>query len=309
MKTIIKIALIVISIVLVLWLAIRYVSPSFQSGSTLADSSQSDLSNIMSVSKGSDNYSTLDSAARYNSSNVPDNAQDIKNTTRKIVKNADIVIEVRNADENLDKILTWAKQNKGFEFNRSISSDGRYKTVSLVVKIDPKNLAKFVDYINSLGKIKSSNITSDDITDQYYDAAARLENFKRAREQYLQILRRAQKINDILSVQEKIDEVTGEIEVLEGRINLWNQQVEESTVNIQMNEEVEAIKNPEQMTWKFSSLKDIMTTMKNGFIVTTSIIVNSIIWIIIALFAISPLLIVVGIIIAVIWYLRKRKKM
>lgn len=232
-----------------------------------------------------------------------------KNTSiKKIIKDANVAVEVKDSDEGFTKISAWVAGNGGYEFSRNASFNGKYKYISVVYKLPPEKLNSFLAFLEGAAKVKSSNINSNDITDQYYDSAARLENLKKGRDQLLEIQKKAEKIEDILKVQNELNNITGEIESLQGRINLWDKMIAESTVNLTIAEEADPIKAAEDLSWKFSSFDDVVRTAKNGFVWTTNMLVNIVVWAVIILVSILPAALIVVVVLLAIKFLRKKKE-
>jgi hypothetical protein len=230
------------------------------------------------------------------------------NYIKKIIKNADVTIEVKKIDEDFKKIAAWVEQNGGYEFSRNISSNEQNKHISVVYKITPDKLNSFMKFLGGSGTLLNSNIYSNDITDQYYDSAVRLENLKKGRDQLLEIQKKADTVDSLLKVQGELTRITGEIESLEGRMKMWDKMVAESTVNLNINQQSLPIKINRDITWNFSSLSDIIKTMKNGFVWTTNTIVNMVVWVVIFVVAIIPVAVIAAIIILIIKVIRKKKK-
>ena len=233
----------------------------------------------------------------------------VKNTNiKKVIRDANIAIEVKNSDQDFKKISSWVTANGGYEFSRNVSSNGKYKNITVVYKVPPVKLDSFLDFLDGTGKIQSSNMNSNDITDQYYDIAARLDNLKKGREQLIEIQKKAVTIDQTLRVQSELNNITGEIESLQARINVWDKMVDESTVSLTVNQEPDPIKAAEEISWKFSSVNDVLKTAKSGFVLTTNALASIVVWIIIFVVSVSPVLIILGLIIIMVKVIKKRKK-
>jgi len=228
---------------------------------------------------------------------------------RKVIKNGDVSIEVKKAGEAFDKISKWVNTNGGYEFNRNSSVSGDSTQITAVFKLPPEKLGAFIKFLEDTGKVINSNISSDDITDQYYDIASRLESNKKARDQFLEILKKAQTVDEILKVQNELNRINEEIDSLQGRINMWDKLVAESTINLTITEESAPLKPAEDVEWKFSSFNDVLKSMKNGFILTVNTIVNILEWGLVILVSASPVLLIVAIVIFIIYRsMRKKRK-
>lgn len=104
--------------------------------------------------------------------------------------------------------------------------------VNMQVRVPSKGFTSMMDYISSISEVEYQNKYTDNITESYYDTVARLENKKLEAEQYKALLDRAESIEDILAITEKLSEVQEDIEVYEGRLRMWDSLVDYSTIDI-----------------------------------------------------------------------------
>lgn len=90
-----------------------------------------------------------------------------------------------------------------------------------------------IDETKSLAaEILRDTVNSRDVTEEYADIDSQLRNLKATEEQYLLILTQAEDVEDVLAVQDRLRSVRGEIEVLQGRINLLDNQIGLSTLTV-----------------------------------------------------------------------------
>lgn len=223
-----------------------------------------------------------------------------------IIKNAKAYITVKDSEKAIEVISNWVSSNGGNEFSRSTNVVKENSRINVVYKIQPDQLQLFVDMLKEQGEITSCDIKSDDITDQYYDVTARLGSLKSGRDQFLEVLKKANTIDEILKVQEQINKINGDIESLQGKINMWNKMVAESTIELTILEESDPVKNA-NISWNFTSFQDILKTMKNGFVITSNVIVNLISWVFIIIVSLIPI-IILGIIVLIIFVFIKKRK-
>ena len=74
-------------------------------------------------------------------------------------------------------------------------------------------------------KIESKNINTQDVTEEFIDVETRLKTKKELETRYLEILKQAKTVTDIISIESQIATVRSEIESMEGRINYLKNQV------------------------------------------------------------------------------------
>lgn len=151
---------------------------------------------------------------------------DTVGSAQKITYTSAISLEVKNTDTALVQISRLAKATGGYVQ----STGGDYA----VIKIPSKGMNDAIEAIGALGKITDKNIYAEDITDAYYDAATRLDNLDKTRLRYLELLSKAQTVEEMLKVEKELERVNGEMEILKGRLARMDNSVQYSTITVSM---------------------------------------------------------------------------
>lgn len=227
---------------------------------------------------------------------------------RMLIKNGELSVETSDVDKTYADILAFAQLHKGYEFKHEKTQSGNYFVVTAQIKITPEGLELLMNYAGKAATVINSKTTSDDITSNYYDSKTRLETKKKSLTKYYEFLAKANNTTELLSIQGAIDNLTAEIEVLEGQIAMWDTLVSESTLNITINQKDDPLKPKKEIKWNAISFSDMGAYMANGFMSVTNGIVSVLQWIVISLGSISPILILAAIVIAVFIRRRRAKK-
>jgi len=158
---------------------------------------------------------------------------------RKIIRNADITIEVPSTTNAQHQITSIAEAHGGFvvtsEAKQRESNDPAQRTldIKVVVRIPSNQFGRAFDEIKKLaGNTPAEQVTSQDVTEDFIDLEARLKTQKALEVQFLEIMRGANKIADALEVQRQIADVRTEIEKLEGRKRFLENRSSLSTINV-----------------------------------------------------------------------------
>lgn len=158
---------------------------------------------------------------------------------RKIIRNADITIEVSSTTDAQHRVTSIAEAHGGFvvtsEAKQRESNDPAQRTldIKLVVRIPSNQFGAAFDEIKRLaGNTPEEQVKSQDVTEDFIDLEARIKTQKALEIQFLQIMRQATKIADALEVQRQIAEVRTDIEQLEGRKRFMENRSSLSTINI-----------------------------------------------------------------------------
>lgn len=242
--------------------------------------------------------------------NESDNATDKNNpgqTNRKIIKDGILDLETEDVNKAYANILSYAKENGGYEFSHQKTVREDYISIEAVIKIKPEKLDALMSYACSVSNVINSSTASDDITDQYYDAQIRLETKRKALERYYDILRNTQELNEILIIQTEINKLTEDIEASEGKLRLWDQLVSESSLRITISQVDDPLKPKIKVNWSALSWGDMGIIIKNGFTTVLNTVVTVLQWAVIVLISVSPLIIIAGVILIIIKLRSKRK--
>jgi Domain of unknown function (DUF4349) len=158
---------------------------------------------------------------------------------RKIIRNAEITIEVPSTTDAQHQVTSIAETHGGFvvtsEAKQRESNDPAQRTldIKLVVRVPSNQFGRAFDEIKKLaGNTPSENVTSQDVTEDFIDLEARIKTQKALEVQFLEIMRQANKIADALEVQRQIAEVRTDIEKLEGRKRFLENRSSLSTINV-----------------------------------------------------------------------------
>ena len=153
---------------------------------------------------------------------------------RKIIRNAELDIELEKPSEAYIQISGIANTQGGFivtSESQQIGENGQRMTVIIRVPA-----AKFDDTLKQIralaGRLLREKASGQDVTEEFVDLTARLKAKHALEEQFLEILKKATKVSDMLDVQNNLNNVRTEIERIEGRMRFLENQASLSTITI-----------------------------------------------------------------------------
>lgn len=232
----------------------------------------------------------------------------------KIIRTADVYMESEDAQRCYDTLLQFAKDNGGSEMNvkKSHDSYGNYEyfNIDATLKISPDKLEDFIALAEKTDKVTSSQISADDVTQEYYDIKLRLDSKKASLKNYYKLLDEAETVQDSLEIQRYITDLTAEIESMEGMLKYYDARVDLSTINlsIQQRDKLDT-EIDDDFHWDSLSFRDVGRLMKKGFLGVLNFLWMLIVWVFIIVVALSPiLLIALGVFLIVRACQKKKKK-
>jgi len=175
------------------------------------------------------------------------NANKSSSIEKKIIKDGDISIKTNDIAVAKQRIDNLVKNLNAYYEQENLRN--RYNEISydLTIRVPAENFEKLLSSIEqSKDEIKSKNIRTRDVTEEFVDLSTRLSSKKDYLKQYTVLLSKATKIKEILEIQEKIRNLQEEIESTEGRLRYLNDQVTFSTLSINLYKEIEYVYKPAQ---------------------------------------------------------------
>ena len=147
---------------------------------------------------------------------------------RKLIRNGDVSLQVQSLADTRSATEAWVSAFGGYVSHSSESS----RSLSLTVRIPAGRFDEAMSRASGMGKLLGKNMSSDDVTEQFYDLRNRIETKRILLERYQNYLRQATKMNDILDVEARINEVTADLEAMQGRMNRLSSEIDFSTIHV-----------------------------------------------------------------------------
>jgi hypothetical protein len=158
---------------------------------------------------------------------------------RKIVRNGSLELLVNNVGQSIDKIGSVVNGVGGF-VEKSTQSNSGSRSASVTVRVPAARLDSVIAQVKALAiSVDRESVEARDVTREYIDLDARLRNAQAEEAQYLQILKRATTIKDTLDVTEKLSDVRGQIEQMQGEMKLLTSQIDMSTLEVSLRAEAD----------------------------------------------------------------------
>ena len=153
---------------------------------------------------------------------------------QKIIKTARLAFETKDVEVTHKKILQLASQNKGLVQNDNSGKDYNRIYKSLTVRIPTENFQKFIDGISEgVDYFDQRDISRQDVSEEFVDLEARLKAKRVLEERYLELLKKANKVEEMLQIERELSNIREKIEAKQGRLQYLQSQVSMSTVNIE----------------------------------------------------------------------------
>ena len=149
---------------------------------------------------------------------------------RLLIYHAELRLKVPNLSRASARLDSLVRGNGGYlSAATETREDGEWRQ-QMTIRVRPARFHVQMASLNGLGTVEEKKLTTDDITAQHADVAARLATKRAVEKRYIDLLGRAKKISEILEIEGKIGEVREEIESTESRLKTMDDEVGYSTI-------------------------------------------------------------------------------
>jgi len=138
---------------------------------------------------------------------------------RKIVKTGYLTLEVNDITKAMSEVASVAKELDGYVVSSNKQGDKDITYGRISIRVPSERFDEAFDRLRKLAvKVPNESTESQDITEEYTDLQAQLRNLEATEAQYLELLKKAETVEDMLAVQRELSNVRGQIEQVKGRI-------------------------------------------------------------------------------------------
>jgi hypothetical protein len=222
---------------------------------------------------------------------------------RKVIKTAQVDLEVEKIGSAQKQIIDMVDRANGFIQSMTVNDYDTSRQADMIARVPSDHFREVYEGVKELGEVTRDHIGGQDVTQEYMDLERRIANLQAQEERLRELFNDAKTVEDLLKVEQRLTQVRGQIEQLQGRLRYLKDQVGFSTLTIALYEPGDApVEEPEG--WKigyhvrgaWSALVGAFRKLVYGLI--WIVITGSVVWI--------PLAIIIWLIRR--WAIRRREQ-
>jgi hypothetical protein len=247
-------------------------------------------------------------AGGFNAGSTQPQAANAAGSERMIVYSGQLSLVVKDTRATIDQITQVVKDAGGFVTESNVYQDSGHARGTMTVRVPGEDLTQLKDTLSKIKalalQVDSENLNGQDVTDQYTDTQAQIENLTAQRDSYRKLLDRATKMEDILNIQTRLDQVQGQINQLTGQQLKLKENIKLATVSITLTPD--ALAQPIVIgTWRpEGTARDAFRALLNAL----QLIGNILIWTVICILPVGLLIGVPLFLVVHFGLVRRRKK-
>lgn len=164
-----------------------------------------------------------------------DPANSAQNVQRLVIKNAMVSLEVERVAEAEARIRARADQLGGYVVSVETRGGDEYQISTIVFRVPAERFEDALSGVEGLAReVLSRSVSGEDVTEEFVDLQSQLRNLDATRTRLLDLLTKATRVEDALSVNQALTEVQGQIEQIQGRLQYLQQSAAFSTISAEL---------------------------------------------------------------------------
>ena len=214
---------------------------------------------------------------------------------RKLIRTVSLSLETKEFDSVLTNLSTKTTELGGYIETSSVNGNSyshhstRY--ASYVIRIPADKLNEFVEVVSELGNVTQKNESVEDVTLRYIDVESHKKALETEQERLLELLSKAENMEEILTIESKLSDIRYEIENYESQLKTMDNRIDYSPVSVYV-DEVERVTDTGE--------KGFFEEIKERFGNSLYVVARGIRGLVIGILGSLPILIVCGGVIAVV---------
>lgn len=223
-----------LALILVLTLLVTLLAGCGSSSS--GDSSASSEATAGSGDFGPTEDAMMDESAPQATAEGEESAQQPQQTT-KLIYRGDLELETTSFDDVTESLLKLVESCGGYVESSDLHNyDGSYRYANYTVRVPAEQYRTFFSSVGELCHVTWRSEETENITRTYYDTAGRLATQQAKLTRLQELLRQAESMEDIITIESAISDTEYQIESLSGEMRTYDDLVNHSTVTIHLRE-------------------------------------------------------------------------
>ncbi len=153
---------------------------------------------------------------------------------QKIIKTARLAFETQDVEATHKKIINLVSQHKGIVQNDNSGKEYNRIFKSLILRVPTENFQQLINGISEgVAYFDQRDISRQDVSEEFVDLEARLKAKRTLEKRYLELLKKANNVKEMLEIERELSNIREEIEAKQGRLQYLQSQVSMSTITVE----------------------------------------------------------------------------
>src|SRR6266566_87323 len=194
------------------------------------------------TSSSGSNGASIPAPAAHNAASSSNKQKTPGRPQQYLIKTLNITMEVKDTQRVANDLQSWISATDPLSTAQNINYEqvsGNLYNVSMAFSVQASLFPRIESYLNNYpiqhnGRLLNTSMSTQDVSSDYIDTQSRLKNLRGEQERLLTLLSHASELGDILSIDQRLTDVEGQIEQIEGHLNDLNGQITFYNISISL---------------------------------------------------------------------------
>ena len=194
--------------------------------------------------QGNDSSANQNNNASTNTNNSSNtNTNSSQTTNRKLIKTVNVSVETNDFVQATRNLENKVAELGGYVEDSNVYNGTYYdqtkRTASYTFRIPSNRLDEFTEFVGGATHVINFSENTNDVTLNYVDVESKKKALKTEEERILAMMEQATKLEDLITLEDKLETIRYEIENVESQLRVYDNKVDYSTVYVSVDEVVE----------------------------------------------------------------------
>lgn len=183
-------------------------------------------------------------------------ASRVSQENRKLIKTVSMDVETKEFDTMLEGLTAQIRECGGYVESMNTYNGSAYssrlstRSASMTIRIPEDKLDAFLGAVTQISNVVRRNDSVEDVTLTYVDLQSHKEALQTEQTRLLELLEKAESVEDIITIEERLSDVRYQIESMESQLRTYDNLISYSTVNLDIEEVKELTPVKEETVWE-----------------------------------------------------------
>ena len=189
----------------------------------------------------------------------------------KLIRRANLTVQTTEFDKAVAALELLVCELGGYYENAELRSGSYYnqnssRSGNYTIRIPAANYDKFMTQVDGIGYLARKNESSEDVGEAYHDIETRLKTQRTKQERLLELLKKAQSMEDIIALENALTDVEYYIEQYTSDLNRYDGLVSFATIHLSLDEMAKIVDEPGEKAGLFTRMKAGVISSADGLV-------------------------------------------
>lgn len=164
---------------------------------------------------------------------------------------ANVEMRVSSVKQTVKRLHALSQRVGGVVTAERVDSASTYGSATLTLRVPSGATQGVFEELEELGDVLNQTVSARDVSKEYFDATLRLSSLEATLRRYEEILTKADKVEEILRIEQELARLRAEIEQVKGNLRWLRDRTARATLHLSLREQAPEVAHSSELEPKF----------------------------------------------------------